>query len=518
MTKGIKMNLAIEPWIPVLHRNGEHRMLSLYQVFHEGDKYTDFAVRPHERIALMRLLICVAQASLDGPKGPDEWEEAPSYLAVATDRYLEKWRDAFDLFHPARPFLQIPMLQKDGDPTPVTKLDFALATGNASTLFDHDANKSGFRSFSPVHLALLLLTYLNFSPGGLIAQVKWNGQQTSKSSGDAPCISSSMYHSFVRGNNLFSTIQSNLLSKTTVHDFFGADKWGRPIWEKMPSSFSDHDAVVNATETYLGRLVPLPRLVLLNAGGETMLLGDGLRYPVFPLVPREPSATVVVSQDKRMLLSGGRRDIWRELPALIVKRHADGLGGALTITNVPDSESFDLCVGALLRKSGQAEVLDTMESVLHVPAGMQTDAGMGAYEAEVLLAENIARRLGWAVETYREHVDGGWQGQLKAAGPKKRDLQNKLHAKAKNHYWTSVEKLRPLLAEHVGAVGGDQVEESRSAWRKAVHGAARKCYWLTCGRETSRQMRAFALGWDRLFAPVSSEKAEPALEDQTIEA
>ncbi len=62
------MNLGFDLWIPVTYRDGTNRLISLADVFREGDRIADLAVRPHERIALMRLLVCVAQASLGRPR------------------------------------------------------------------------------------------------------------------------------------------------------------------------------------------------------------------------------------------------------------------------------------------------------------------------------------------------------------------------------------------------------------------------------------------------------------------
>ena len=61
------MNLTTEAWIPAVWRDGTPGRVSLREVFERGHDLRDLAVRPHERIALMRLLICVAQAALDGP-------------------------------------------------------------------------------------------------------------------------------------------------------------------------------------------------------------------------------------------------------------------------------------------------------------------------------------------------------------------------------------------------------------------------------------------------------------------
>lgn len=88
----------------------------------------------------------------------------------------------------------------------------------------------------------------------------------------------------------------------------------------MPASFEDELKILNATRTYLGRLVPLARLVRLNAQGQFMLLASGLEYPRFPEYPREASATEVIRNDERKLLGGGAKAIWRELSALVVSR------------------------------------------------------------------------------------------------------------------------------------------------------------------------------------------------------
>ncbi|CAN5757230.1 type I-E CRISPR-associated protein Cse1/CasA [soil metagenome] len=527
------MNLVTEPWIPVVGIDGGHRLASVKQIFTEGRQFADLSVRPHERIALMRLLICIAQAALDGPEEYyDGWINAPKNLPDAAQKYLEQWRDSFELFHPKRPLLQIPDLEKppkanksnedDADDfTSLSKLDFALATGNNTTLFDHPGMADVNRQFSPAAVALMLFTFQNFSPGGTIGVALWKQQPTPgwKSypkvkpgqSNHAPCLPSSMLHSFIRHNTLFDTLCANLLTKERVIEHFGNDSWGRPIWQKPPSDFNDADNIKNATRTYLGRLIPLSRSVRLISDDKGMLLANGLEYPAFPNFPPETSATVIISKDrtKRLLLRAGAKAIWRELSALTVARKRDSAGGALTLNNLSENEPFDLWAGAFL--TDKASVLDTVESVFHIPAKLRTNVGRAAYTAEVEWAEGINRKLSWAVETYREQIDGGWDARVKMAGPKKNELRGKLHATATRHYWTAVEKLRPLLMAHVETIGttAEAVEKTRNEWRRAVHGAAREAYCLACGQETPRQMRAFALGWSKLFAKRKTESEKP---------
>lgn len=98
------MNVAFDPWIPVVTNTGIRDMVSLYNVLTEGEKYADLAVRPHERVSLMRLFLCVAHAALDGPKDYDEWLTIPERLPDAAKKYLAKWKDSFELFHKEKPW------------------------------------------------------------------------------------------------------------------------------------------------------------------------------------------------------------------------------------------------------------------------------------------------------------------------------------------------------------------------------------------------------------------------------
>lgn len=548
------MNLVNEKWIPVLGIDGKPDHASLMEVFTQGERYADLSVRPHERVALMRLLICIAQAALDGPKDKNEWAEAPKKLPKAAEEYLRRWEGSFNLFDPKKPFLQISDLkliskkkkeesektkkgktsqkkskQKDAEEesrlTPLSKMDFALATGNNSTLYDHMAVTDSERHYLLESIPVMLLTFLNFFPGGLMSASMWDdivdegrtkegkptkGKTTGK---DAPCSASSMYHVFLRGQNLGETIQLNLLTKKIVLRHYDQKTWGRPVWENSPKSPNDKDAVENATKTYLGRLVPHSRWIKIDWDKKGIVWSAG-RF-IFPTFedgfPSEPSATVVLRKKKRSLL-GAKPDkaIWRELSALIIRRNQDSLGGALVLENVLTRASFDVQVCALIRKPGQQDIQDHAESVFNVSSNLFTDSGRLIYEKEIEQTENLATKLGWAVETYRQNIDKNWDARCDAA-KNKFALKNLLYATATRSYWTTIEKCRHLLMAHINAIGTteEKVESTQKAWRSAVHKAGREAYISTCGQETSRQIRAFALGWKKLFAEPKAKNEEP---------
>src|SRR5947199_6120944 len=106
------MNLADDPWIPVLFGNGSPGRVSLHKAFSQGSNITDLALRPHERIALMRLLICIAQAALDGPADEDDWKACGGRVLTSALDYLRRCQHAFELFGNGQRFLQIANLKK----------------------------------------------------------------------------------------------------------------------------------------------------------------------------------------------------------------------------------------------------------------------------------------------------------------------------------------------------------------------------------------------------------------------
>ena len=473
-------------------------------MFTEGEGLQDLAVRPHERIALMRLFICVAQAALDGPRDLDAWkdlEDDQTPLALAASQYLDQWQDQFNLFDPEKPFLQFPGLVKppkltkvskkaplpeetEEEATAASKLDLALATGNSATLFDHLAANDEVRAFDTATLVLMLVTFQCFSPGGRIGVALWRGTETPGrgSSSHAPCSPSSMLHSFVRRSNLLHTIQTNLLTKEGVQQNY-EKPWGRPVWEQMPASFQDATAVQNATETYLGRLMPLSRAILLRPDGRNLLLANGPKYPVFPEFSAEPTACFVKKRDDSgyALVGAGNRALWRELPALVAKRFADKPGGPLALNDLSDAQSFDLWVGALL--TDKASILDTIEGVCHIPTQMLNDTGRTSYEREVKECERVASQLSFACQDYRKLLE------IKPPGYPEQAVARRL-------YWTGVE-LRglPLLHTYLGVPDGDEAASAAlTRWRAALWRMAFEAYHAACADDTPRQRRAYALG------------------------
>ncbi|MDD5328428.1 MAG: type I-E CRISPR-associated protein Cse1/CasA [Sulfuricella sp.] len=532
------MNVAFDPWIPVIVNSGKRELASLYAVLAEGEKFADLAVRPHERVALMRLFLCVVHAALKGPKDYDEWCEVPKRLPDAVRTYLTDWKDSFELFHEKKPWLQVAELNgvekeggESGKTSPVALLDFELATGNNSTLNDH-GGQMGFRPIKPERIALNLLTFQNFSSGGGSPVAQWKMIKTSQvGNPDAPCLSQSMAHCLFRGRSVAETLHFNLPTFETIgnaYRAFSTDKkkgdsysdlaLGRPVWENFPKSpEKEVDGVINATKTYIGRLVPISRWIRLIHDSDQMYCCNGFKYDTYKDgFPSEPTAAVrvITKKDKKGIETTERRVVkveptralWRELSSLLVKRSADGLGGPLAMVNAPNTE-FDFHVCAIIRDQASMDI--AVESVFHIAPAFQ--ANFPIYQAEVIRAEERSRKLRWAIEDYRSTIDNDWISRVKRTQAKEQSaLKDKLAQGAFLSYWTAVEKNLPLLMTHIEAIGTDAAIPTREAWRKMLFSAACDAYRIVCGQETPRQMRAFAKGWHKL----TTKKDKPELNTQ----
>lgn len=513
------MNVAFDPWIPVVDLKGKKALVSLKDVFSKGIKYSDLAVRPHERVAVMRLLICVAHAAMDGPKDVKEWKQLPKNLPDAASDYLEKWKDSFELFHKTRPWLQVAKLEiipgnkKDEEEwLSLNKICFTKASGNNTTLFDQQSNGREETKYTPEEIALNLITFQNyFVAGGKASSRRWgiHEMKNPPNPKGGPCAGKSILFTFIKSDNLFRSITLNLNTYNDLkYVYYENSDWvGMPIWEMPIKSSNDKKAIENATLTHLGRLVPQTRILRINNDCRSILLGAGFLYPKYQddkntFYPDVYSTMTINHDEERVLLCAKpNKAIWRELHAITVKTkdEASNSRGPLCFKNIPDNDEFDIVVNAMVTNPSQAaEITDLIESIYRIPHQLTSEGGRRLYEEEVKVAEQIEGRMSWAIGKYREEVDEGWQGRLKSAGASKSELKNKLTFKAKQYYWTSVETNLSLLFQYIELLGADDIEEYRKKWSSMLWSKAKEAYKIACGRETPRQMRAFALGWQIL--------------------
>ncbi len=480
------MNLSGDPWVPVVFSDGQSRLVSLGEAFEQGEEILDLVATPPERIALTRLLVCIAQAALDGPQDEQDWRSCRKHVAPAALAYLSDYKECFELYEEGG-FLQVPNLTPSPSAT-LDRLGFGLAAGNNATLFDHAAAPDG-RPQSPPWSALALLTFQCFSPGGLIGSTTWRGLPTSRSSEHAPCLEGSMLHTIVRGGSLLATIHLNLLTREMIRSALDLT-WGEPVWERMPQGPND-PLIAETTTSYLGRLVPIPRAVKLDEGSTKVTLANGCSYPKLP--QREPAATVIRrGRDEELAYLGidlAKRP-WRELGSLLAYSHSSLDGGAWVLGHLGGSDGeVDLWTGGLAAKQGK--VLDVAEGTFHLPLALVGESALNKYREGVELANRASRSLQAAITTYFEDLA---VSEFKRNDRPSREQRWRILNKAGASYWRNLDSCYGVLVE----AATEPASPLAAEWYGTVRAAMTQAYETSCPHQTARQLRAYAKGDQKL--------------------
>ncbi len=478
MTK--ESNLCTHPWIPVALLNGSSAMVSLEELYEQAENIRDLVLSPMERISVMRLLICITQRALNGPSDAEEKEECQPDIIPKSLAYLRQWRHAFELYGENGAFLQVPNLTplKEGDElTPCSKLALSQASGNNSTLFDNAGGSE--RSFSFSQLAINLLTFQNFSPGGLISEINWANCPTPKSSTSAPCVAGSALHLFIIGKHILETIWMNLCPKDEIlaPTFFGV-----PVWEDMPISTAYSNAVENATKSYLGRMVPLSRCVQIKSNG--LLLGGGLEIAVYDeqqnVLYWEPSTRRRTSKEGKTKLVNAsmQRALWRQLPAMLQSFRGQN-HWLYQNENLPPT--FSIWVGALV--VDKASILGEMGSCFpNRNISVFGEHAANCLAQSLLIAQKSEACMSTAICSYHALMGDTFE---------KKQRESAL-AQASEIYWNYLSSNQPL---YLRTAQGDQ--KTDDAWTSLCRKACKQAYDSTCPHSTARQMQAWVRGWNQ---------------------
>lgn len=335
--KEMEFNLLEEPWIRVLCRDCTVQEVSLTQALLQAHEYTDLAGElPTQDAAVLRLMLAVLHAvfgRVDAEGDPVEiintttavrqWKSLwqLGHLPERPIReYLETWHDRFWLFHPSRPFWQVPEA-KIGTEYSSAKLNGELSeSGNKLRLFPAYAG-TGKTELSYAQAARWLLYLNGFDDTS--AKPKGKGLPSPGAGwlGKLGLIQAV-------GNNLFETL---LLNFTLLRD--GESAWGaeRPIWE-LDAPRSEERTEISQPDNPAELLTLQSRRLLLHREGDvvtgyTLLGGDFFdrtgafceQMTVWRPVQETKNSPVVFVPRRH----DPARQFWREFPA-VFDGHADG--------------------------------------------------------------------------------------------------------------------------------------------------------------------------------------------------
>ena len=336
-----EFNLLWESWVRVRTQDGTIRTVSLTDALLHAHEYVDLAGEmPTQDAAMLRLLLAVLHtvfSRVDGNGVPAPFEEPRDALLRWSElwqlghfpeqpirTYLEQWQDRFWLFHPERPFWQVPEV-RNGIEFGGKKLNGERSeSGHTVRLFQ---NVSGGECEKLTYAqAARWLVYLNGydERGGRPKAgnkprhgVGWLGQ---------------IGFIIVKGKNLFETLMRNMVLAEREEDLLEEQK---PCWELNQIRTEQSTEVPmpwNAAEllTLQSRRIILKRsLDMKGVAGYELLGGDYIeprdafseKMTIWRRVSKENEKRVYMPQQH-----DPSRQLWREFPAILNKEsHKPGV-------------------------------------------------------------------------------------------------------------------------------------------------------------------------------------------------
>ena len=231
-------DLLDEPWIRVMTHDRQIRELSLTQALLQSHEYRRLAGElPTQDVAILRLLLAVLhtvfyRVDLDGADDPIEergqalarWRalrQAGRLPEGPIRAYLEHWHDRFWLFHPERPFYQVPGADV-GTLYKAQKLNGELSeSSNKPRLFPVRAGVAKER-LTYAEAARWLVTMMGFDDVSTKVEtgtgIGWLGQHIDL---------------YAVGDNLFETLLLNLVFLKDGNTLW--EEKNVPAWEKDPA-------------------------------------------------------------------------------------------------------------------------------------------------------------------------------------------------------------------------------------------------------------------------------------------
>ncbi len=228
----ISFNLIKDPWIPCKMKSNEFKQLSIKDVLFNAKEIKEITSdNPLIIVSLHRLLLTILHRNF-GPENRNEWKaiyQANEFNHETLDEYFKKWMHKFELFNePENRFYQIKVPEIDSY-TPVTKLNPALSSGNASALFDHNWD-SRIYPMVVENAARLLVAFQNFALGG--------GKSIPFYYSHGPLISCIIV--LIKGSNLFESLMLNLIQYDRQHPFSQSENYEDiPFWERSDKSICE---------------------------------------------------------------------------------------------------------------------------------------------------------------------------------------------------------------------------------------------------------------------------------------
>jgi CRISPR system Cascade subunit CasA len=482
MTKENRFNLINEPWLPI----ADVGLVSLRQVFCHSE-YRALGGNPVQKIAVIKLLLAIAQAAAT-PTDDAEWGEmGAAGMAQRCLAYLDQWHDRFWLYG-KKPFLQVPAIAPAGVQSAGAVLA-EVATGNTTVLTEINIDKP----LSEAEQALLLVCLTGFALGGkktdnsVVLSTGYAGKanEKGKPATAKPGAALGFYgflHSFLLGPSLRESLWLNMLTHEQIDGLRVLTAGlGQAPWERMPSGESCAQAQ-QLQNSLMGYLLPLSRFCLLTDGG--LHYSEGIAHHGYKEGMIAPSVSVNYSgKDTKVLWVDPEKRPWRFLSAMLSFLSQNAPGGfdclqlrSGLLRSRRQVEALGVWSGGLRVSNNAGEQFvsgadDFVESTVMLPLAALGEAWFAVLQQEMSELDGLSKIVYSATWNYGKTLKADNKGQAGQAG---------------NLFWQLCERQFQRLVD--GCDDPGQILQLR----RIFAGFVSQCYNRFCPNDTSRQLDAWA--------------------------
>lgn len=412
--KDVEFNLLDEPWIRVLCPDCSVKEVSLTQALLRAQEYTDLAGElPTQDVAVLRLLLAVLHAvfeRVDAEGQPIRIESLGNAVRQWKSLwllgrfpeqpvldYLKKWHDRFWLFHPDRPFWQVPQAEI-GINFGAEKLNGEISqSGNTERLF---SSFSGTEKEALSYAAAARwLIYINGydERGGRPKEgnkprpgVAWLGQ---------------IGFWAIKGKNLYETLMRNF---ALLQD--GERMWTEPspLWEQKEARQEQSSLIPHPTDQ-AKMLTMQSRRVILKRENEKVighiLLGGDYIEPENAFAEQMTIWRKVIKKEKVSYYPRQHdisKQMWREIPTFIEGREPGVMRWNMLLQRMKVLSRKELITAWVVANqydSQGASVKDVYDDILSFNLAAFTDLGNKRKMVidEVSRCEQLANAIGHLV-------------------------------------------------------------------------------------------------------------------------
>ena len=493
-----KFNLIDEPWIPVVGKG----KVGLRQIFAD-ESISALGGNPVEKIAVFKLLLAIAQSAIT-PKDEDEWKSlGVKGLQERVSDYLDKWYDSFWLYG-EKPFLQMPAIEK-ADVKSFGTVEMHVATGNTTVVTQIQTEKN---DYSDAEKALLLLRLMGFALGGkqtdnsVVLTEGYTGKQNEKGKPSTGKVGSSLgfkgyLHSFFLSRNIVESVYLNLFTQKSENLDIFLEGVGTPPWETMPDG-EDDEIAKKIKNSYMGRLIPLNRFVLLEKDG--FHYSEGLELPSYKDGIVDPSVAINRSNSKniQVVWTNPENRPWRQLTSLLSFIDASGKK-SFEIMQLKNSferlkgkDVFSIWSGgvSVSQTTGEFQVKNTddfVESEIQLSSDIFNDSAsfFSNLSEEMSNLDFLASKIVYGAVSR-------FYSELKMDG---KDIA----ANASNLFWQQCEGVFQRIVDTCTIKNTDQYNLEMDEINNQIWQFVKQIYNQYCPNQSARQLEAWAKNFPKKF-------------------